>query len=192
MPPGDPPGGELHPAAALGLLADEVRFSVLAAISLGAADEQSVSAATGLERRAVRRAVERLVSGGLVVPKDGGGWRVAMDHLKQAARRATRLRPEITPEDVGATPEQARVLRGFLDDGRLVSIPAAHGKRMVVLDWLSQQFEPGKVYPESQVNQILQRYHADFAALRRYLVDEEFLERREGFYWRAGGTFELD
>jgi hypothetical protein len=115
-----------------------------------------------------------------------------MDHLKQAARRATRLRPEITPEDVGATPEQARVLRGFLDDGRLVSIPAAHGKRMVVLDWLSQQFEPGKVYPESQVNQILQRYHADFAALRRYLVDEEFLERREGFYWRAGGTFELD
>ena len=30
------------------------------------------------------------------------------------------------------------------------------------------------------------------AALRRYLVDEEFLERRQGFYWRAGGTFELD
>lgn len=29
------------------------------------------------------------------------------------------------------------------------------------------------------------------AALRRYLVDEEFLHRRDGFYWRAGGTFEV-
>jgi hypothetical protein len=110
-----------------------------------------------------------------------------MDSLKQAARRATQLRPEVTPEDVGATPEQTRVLRGFLDDGRLVSIPAAHGKRMVVLDWLAQQFQPGKVYPESQVNQILQRYHADFAALRRYLV---------GRRWRcppgSGREFDLD
>jgi hypothetical protein len=191
-PPGDAPGGELHPAAALGVLADESRLSVLAAIILGAADEHAVSTSTGLEERAVRRALARLVSGGLLIAKQEGGWRIAMDSLKQAARRATRLRPEVTPEDVGATPEQTRVLRGFLDDGRLVSIPAAHGKRMVVLDWLAQQFQPGKVYPESQVNQILQRYHADFAALRRYLVDEEFLERREGFYWRAGGTFELD
>jgi hypothetical protein len=37
----------------------------------------------------------------------------------------------------------------------------------------------------------LKRFHPDFAALRRFLVDEEFLERREGYYWRAGGTFDI-
>ena len=31
-----------------------------------------------------------------------------------------------------------------------------------------------------------------YAALRRYLVDEGFLERRDGFYWRVGGTFDID
>ena len=47
----------------------------------------------------------------------------------------------------------------------------------------------GVRYPERTVNTIFARRHADTAAWRRYLVDEEFLERRDGEYWRAGGTF---
>jgi hypothetical protein len=70
-----------------------------------------------------------------------------------------------------------------------VQIPTSRAKRLVVLDWLAQQFEPGVRYREQEVNATLERRHADYAALRRYLVDEEFLERGGGEYWRAGGTF---
>ena len=63
---------------------------------------------------------------------------------------------------------------------------------MVVLDFLAGQFEPGRTYPEEQVNYLLGRFHPDYAALRRYLVEEELLERRDGFYWRTGGTFEIE
>jgi hypothetical protein len=191
-PPTGGPAGRLHPAAVLHLLADETRLRVLGAAVLGAVDEEAILTASGLPRATARRALDRLVSGGLLVNDEDGRWQVSVGRLKEAARRASGLRPELTPEDVGATAEQAAVLRGFLVDGKLTSIPVARRKRMVMLDWLAQRFEPGKVYPESQVNRVLQRYHDDFAALRRYLVDEEFLERREGFYWRAGGTFELD
>ena len=45
-------------------------------------------------------------------------------------------------------------------DGRLLSIPAAHGKRLIVLDWLAQEFEPGRRYSEPMVNLILGRWHA--------------------------------
>jgi hypothetical protein len=83
------------------------------------------------------------------------------------------------------------VVRRFLSNGKLAAIPARQGKRRKVLDWLAQEFEPGRVYPEAVVNGILLRYHPDFAALRRYLVDEGFMERRQGFYWRAGGTFDV-
>ena len=38
------------------------------------------------------------------------------------------------------------------------------------------------------VNLILGQRHADTAALRRYLVDDGFLDRADGQYWRAGGT----
>lgn len=83
------------------------------------------------------------------------------------------------------------VARRFVRAGRLVTIPARRGKRLAVLDWLAQAFEPGRVYPEAAVNGLLTHFHPDYAALRRYLVDEGFMERRGGFYWRSGGTFEV-
>lgn len=83
-----------------------------------------------------------------------------------------------------------RVLRAFMREGRLTSIPASHSKRLVVLDVLAQDFEPGVRYSEKQVNLIIGKRHADTAALRRYLVDDGLLEREGGCgpYWRAGGT----
>jgi hypothetical protein len=64
----------------------------------------------------------------------------------------------------------------------------AASKKMVILDWLAQDFEPGATYTEKMVNLILGKRHADTAALRRYLVDHGFLDRADGEYWRSGGT----
>jgi hypothetical protein len=84
------------------------------------------------------------------------------------------------------------VMRAFFDaDGRLASIPTKTSKRLVVLDRIAEDFEVGRTYPEPQVNVMLHRYHPDHAALRRYLVEEGFLERRAGEYWRAGGSVDL-
>lgn len=79
--------------------------------------------------------------------------------------------------------------RFLTPDGRLHTIPAKQSKRLVVLDHLAQSFEPGRVYPERQVDEVLKGFHDDHAALRRYLVDEGFLTREDGHYWRSGGTF---
>lgn len=81
------------------------------------------------------------------------------------------------------------VLRAFVGaDGRLASIPSKHAKRLVILDHLARGFEPGHRYPELEVNRILRAAHDDVAALRRYLVEEGFLSREAGVYWRSGGT----
>ena len=61
-------------------------------------------------------------------------------------------------------------------------------KRLVVLNLIAQRFAIGRMYSEVEVNTIVGDFHDDVAALRRYLVDEGFLERRNGQYWRAGGT----
>jgi hypothetical protein len=85
-----------------------------------------------------------------------------------------------------------RVLQNFLGtDGRLRTIPTKHSKLLVVLDHLSQRFEPGQTYPEAEVNDILRRFHPDYAALRRYLVENGFLTRENNVYWRSGGSFEV-
>jgi hypothetical protein len=60
-----------------------------------------------------------------------------------------------------------------------------------VLERVALEFEPGERYDEKEVNVIVGRFHNDYAALRRYLVDEGFLDREGGVYWRAGGRVDL-
>ena len=129
------------------------------------------------------------------------------DHVRQAevvvvgghVRQPTVTGPVVTVVDMAATPhdglarEQQAVLRAFVDDdGRLRRIPARRAKRLVVLDRIVQVFEVGERYPELEVNALLRAFHDDVAALRRYLVDEGFLSREQGVYWRTGGTVLLD
>lgn len=80
------------------------------------------------------------------------------------------------------------VLRTFMHDGRITALPARKSRRLVLLDHVAQMFEVGVRYPEGDVNRMLRNVHDDYAALRRYLVDEEFLSRENGQYWRSGGT----
>jgi hypothetical protein len=63
---------------------------------------------------------------------------------------------------------------------------------LVVLERLAHEFEVGLRYSEMEVNSILQTFHPDYAALRRYLVDEGFLSRADGSYWRTGGRVEIN
>jgi hypothetical protein len=78
-------------------------------------------------------------------------------------------------------------LRVFLGHDRIETMPAKRSRRLL-LDQIAQAFEPGVRYPEQQVSRFLGTLHPDYAALRRYLVDEELLTRSEGQYWRTGGT----
>ena len=93
-----------------------------------------------------------------------------------------------TPQSYREHMEDARVLSTFVQDGRIVTMPTRRAKRLVVLDHVAQSFEPGRTYPEVEVNDVLRTFHEDVAALRRYPVDEGFLTREANVYWRTGGT----
>jgi hypothetical protein len=81
-------------------------------------------------------------------------------------------------------------LKPFVRDRRIEALPAKLSRRRALLDVVAQAFEPGIRYPEPTVNDFLRRLHRDHAALRRYMVDERFLDRANGEYWRIGGTTE--
>jgi hypothetical protein len=79
-------------------------------------------------------------------------------------------------------------LRVFLGHGRIEALPARQSRRRLLLDQVAQAFEPGVRYSERRVSLFLGAIYADYAALRRCLVDEDFLSRAHGEYWRSGGT----
>ena len=49
---------------------------------------------------------------------------------------------------------------------------------------MARAFQPGVRYPERAVSLFLVAYLRRLTALRRYLVDEHFLDRKDGEYWR--------
>ena len=187
MPDESQTGAVLEAAATLGALADVDRFKVAAAIALGSGEIDDIVRTSGVDRRTAEKALSRLVAADLVT-NERGLWRVRFDELQEQARAAASERSalESAPEGAGV------VVRRFFRGGRLKTIPSSHGKRVAVLDHLAQHFEPGRKYTEAEVNDVLVAFNDDFAALRRYLVDEGFLDREEGKYWRSGGSFTID
>jgi hypothetical protein len=123
------------------------------------------------------------------VQRNGTALALRAEEFQAAARAAAEAAPPPTP--LSADPAEDAVLSAFVRSGRLVSIPAQHTKRRMVLEHLVRVFEPGVRYPEREVNALLGVWHPDVAALRRYLVDEGLLTRESGVYWRSGGWVDV-
>ena len=83
-------------------------------------------------------------------------------------------------------------LKPFVRDGRIIALPVRPVKRRLLLDCVAQAFEPGLRFPEAAVDDVLKVLCDDHGALRRYLVDEGFLSRQAGVYWRSGGTVDVE
>ena len=79
------------------------------------------------------------------------------------------------------------MLKTFFKRGHLVQIPAQLKKRLVVLEKLVLEFDPGRRYDEREVNQILVEYNDDVATLRRALIEHKLMQRDKGVYWRIDG-----
>ncbi|MBS2963850.1 DUF2087 domain-containing protein [Actinocrinis puniceicyclus] len=209
------------PRRLVALLADPARLRVFAALVLAAnrgASPRELARASGVPVRDVVKALIRLDEarlaarltpqrssggepGGVAEPARGEDeaeaeaadrWRAVPETMRAATDANVRKADTALPaQPVVQDPGTASLLRGFFAQGRLTHVPAAHGKRMVVLDYLAQCFEPGVRYEEAKVNRILGDFHDDYAALRRYLVDAGFLSRSENMYWRSGGSVGL-
>jgi len=179
------------PDEILRALAEPSRLAVAGVLSRGPRTASAVAQETGLRADAVRRHLSRLAKVGLVeVGSDRRTYRLLPETLRHAAEEAGPARdPGLA---LGAVDdEEETVLRQYFRGGRLTEIPVRRSKRLIVLQRLALEFEVGVRYPERQVNRILEKFHPDYAALRRYLVDDGFFSREHGEYWRTGGRVEV-
>jgi hypothetical protein len=93
--------------------------------------------------------------------------------------------PDAAPPERRLT-DQEKVVRAFIRDGRLVSIPAKPSKRNLLLPIiLDRCFPEDREYEEKEVNMRLALLYPDVAALRRYLVDANLMTREAGIYRRV-------
>jgi hypothetical protein len=88
-------------------------------------------------------------------------------------------------DDLDYTAWERKVLRTFMDGDKIVAIPSGYKKRFVLYKWLINHFDFDRKYTEKEVNEIISRYHNDYATFRRDFVDLGLMERENGIYWRV-------
>jgi hypothetical protein len=171
------------PARVLGRLADEDRLRVLGAVALGATTVRDIAERAELPEAATARALGQLLRAG-IVSQASTGLHVDLGAFARAAREASPERQRPSLDD--ATPEQAAVLRNFVDaDGRIRELPARAAKRELVLEYVAGRIDADRDYSEREINDALVAIYDDHVTLRRYLIDAGLLTRSAGVYSRA-------
>ncbi len=93
--------------------------------------------------------------------------------------------PEVT-STIDLDAYDSKVVRNYTNaDGTIKLIPTQQKKLLAILKYVVKDFEFDRQYTEKEVNQILEKYHEDYAFLRRELVDFKFLAREGNgrVYW---------
>ena len=83
---------------------------------------------------------------------------------------------------------EAKVIRAFIRDGRLASIPARDRKKLVVYRFLVDRVlpDPAEDVAERDLNMRLALWYPDVATIRRAFIDHR-LATREGMTYRRAG-----
>ena len=180
--------------AALKALSDPQRLRIVGVLAGRPVSTESLAAELALPLATVVRHVRILRSVGLVRP-DGAAraanLHLRLDTLQAIGRQLDELehgsdRSAVSgPDGESLASEDAKVLRGYVEDGRLTTIPAQERKRLVVFRWLRDKvFTEDREYPEKELNQRLAVFHPDVASLRRGIVDAGLASRAAGLYRR--------
>jgi hypothetical protein len=167
-------------------LADAERLKIAGLLGVEALTADEAAQRLGMEPVQVAHHLEVLVDTGLA-HKEGSLYRLDSQALEKLTRKVlAQSRPPALEYE--GDEFEVKTLRAYISrDGTLKSIPTQQKKLLVILKQLVKDFELGMKYPEAQVNKMLGRYHEDYAALRRYMVDNGLFQREKGIYWRTEG-----
>ncbi len=181
--------------AALKALSDAQRLRIVGRLAGRPATAEALAEELSLPLAAVVRNVRVLRSAALVAPEApgrGAALVLRIDTLQAIGRQLDEIehgpdRSALPGQDGEAlAADDAKVLRGYVEDGRLTRIPAQEKKRLVILRWLRDLvFTEDREYPEKEINQRLAVFHPDVASLRRHMVDAGLASRTAGVYRRS-------
>jgi biotin operon repressor len=175
-------------ADTLKALGDPSRLRILGLLATRECSVEELASLLRLRAATVSHHLARLRKVGFVTMRADGTthlYSLNRDALKKQNQSLTPRTMATLVEDLDADAWDRKVLRDFVEDGRLRGIPVQLKKRLVILRWLARIFEPGRRYTEKEVNELISQHHEDFATLRRYLVDHNLVRRERSIYWLA-------
>jgi predicted transcriptional regulator len=172
-------------------LADANRLKLVGLLAENEATVEELAAMLEISASTVSHHLSKLAQIGLVSARAEGYYSVYRLETAALESMAKRLLSEETlPEvakDLDRKAYDREVLKNYLkEDGRIKQLPTNRRKLDVILRYIAEHFDFGKIYAEKQVNAVIGALNEDISGLRRDLISVGYLKRkRDGSeYWR--------
>ena len=174
------------------LLAEPNRLRIIGLLAQKPQSVERIASTLRVGESTVSHHLSKLGEAGLVSARAEGYYSIYALQTGALAGMAKKILHEDTLPGLAVGMDvdayDRKVLATFSDaNGRIKAFPAQEKKFLVILRHILEEFETGVKYTEKRMNQILARYSADTATLRRALVDHGFMVREGGggSYWRV-------
>jgi predicted transcriptional regulator len=170
-------------------LGDENRLRIVGLLLDKPYTVEELAEIVGLGAPTVSHHLKRLSDAGLVEAAADQHYHVysvrrdTLHDLASQVMDGSALREAVETVDTGGF--DRKVVRDYIVDGKLKTIPSQRKKREAILRHLLERFEHDRRYPEQEVNAILAEYHEDVATLRREFIGYDLMRRENNVYWRA-------
>lgn len=170
-------------------LADPNRLKIIGLLAQQDLSVEQIAEMLNIASSTVSHHLSRLNKAGLVSARAEGYYNIYQLNAKKLESLSKELlTPDQLPtfvKEVDMDAFDQKVVKNFTNpDGSLKAIPGQLKKMKAVLNYILPEFEDGKRYQEKEVNQILERFHQDYAQLRRSMIDTGLMKRENGIYWK--------
>ncbi len=173
-------------------LADANRLKLIGLLAQKESSVEELAAMLEINPSTVSHHLAKLAEIKLVSARAEGYYNIyhlETDNLESMARQL--LSKETLPavaKDLDRKAYDRKILKDYLrENGSIKQLPTNRRKLNVILRYLLEHFEFGKIYTEKQVNGIIGGFYADISGLRRDLISAGYMDReRDGSaYWRV-------
>jgi len=174
------------------VLADANRLKIIGLLAQNESSVEGLAAMLDISASTVSHHLSKLAEIGLVSARAEGYYniyRLETDTLEGMAQRllSGNTLPELA-QNLDTKAYEQKLLNDCLgEDGAIMQFPTNKRKQDVILCYVAEHFDDGKVYTEKEVNAIIGDLYGDIPFLRRYLISFGYLDReRDGSaYWRV-------
>ncbi len=165
----------------LKLLADETRLDILNLLLAEDSHVEKLACELSLTPATICYHLKKLESAGVVTSRRS---QFCVVYSVKPGIFDRPLSDFIKRESIVGAEEKYRlkVISDFFRFGKLTNLPAERKKRGIILSEIAKSFERGRDYSESEVDEIIHRFHDDHCLIRREMIAAGIMEREDGVY----------
>ena len=164
-------------------LSDMSRLRIIQSLIRGEMYTELLAERLNLTPSTVSFHMKKLEEAGLVASRKEQYYTVySLNHdlLKESLFNIASAEAEQSDDQQKREKEYRRkVINSFFEYGKLHSIPVQRKKKLICYEVIAENFVPGRVYSEKELNEIIIPIHEDYCTIRRDMIGEGIL-RREG------------